>query len=237
MASTRLPGKVLMEVAGSPMLAQQIRRVKQCAAVDEIVVATTTSLADAPIVELARSEGVGSYTGSEDDVLGRFSDAARVAGADVIVRLTADCPLIDPGIVDTVVGELVEHPGDCDYASNVLQRTYPRGLDAEAFFWDTLLRMDRLARSREAREHVTILPRSELPQLFLCRSIVDSEDNSDLRWTVDAEPDLLLVRTLYQELGLGERVVPYGDVLAFVRSHRELGNVNAGIETWSPPDG
>src|SRR5262249_34216934 len=110
MTSTRLPGKVLMDLAGRPMLAQQLNRIKHCTAVDEIVVATTTNSTDEPIVELARQEGVAWFQGSEHDVLARFVGAARQTQADVVVRVTADCPLIDPHIIDTVIHELVSHP-------------------------------------------------------------------------------------------------------------------------------
>src|SRR5439155_7386715 len=161
------------------------------------------------IVELARREGVAWFRGSEHDVLARFVGAARQARADVVVRVTADCPLIDPEVTDRVIRELVDHSGDCDYASNVLQRTYPRGLDVEAFFTDVLLRMDRLGRSGAAREHVTLVARSELPHLFLSRTVVDSENNADLRWTVDYPADLVLIHALYGALPLDRRVVPY----------------------------
>lgn len=234
MTSTRLPGKVLAEVVGKPMLAQQLQRLKQCRAVDEIVIATTTNLTDQPIVQLARQEGVGWFCGSDRDVLARFVGAARQAQADVVVRVTADCPLIDPLITDRVINDLTEHAAECDYASNVLERTYPRGLDIEAFFWDTLLRIDRLAQSQAAREHVTIVPRSEQPQLFLCRSVVDSQNNSDLRWTVDTEADLQLIRLLYEALDLGQHLAPYHEILAYVRTHANLSQINAHVETWDP---
>src|SRR5687767_7584473 len=133
MTSTRLPGKVLMDVSGRPMLAWQIERLQRCAA-QEIVLATTSNAADDPVVELAARLGIRSFRGSEHDVLARFVGAARQAHADVVVRVTADCPLLDPAITDRVINELLEHRGECDYASNVLRRTYPRGLDVEAFF-------------------------------------------------------------------------------------------------------
>lgn len=234
MGSTRLPGKVLMDVAGRPMLAQQIRRLKECATVDEIVVATTTHPTDEPIVGLARQEDVSWFRGSEQDVLARYVGAARQAQADIVIRITADCPLIDPQITDRVVQELTLHTGDCDYASNIESRTFPRGLDVEALFWDALLRIDRLARSQSAREHVTLVPRSERPNLFLHRSIADKEDNSDLRWTVDTEVDLQLIRELYEQLGLGSRIALYPEILAYVRAHPHLAQLNAGIETWTP---
>ena len=234
MTSNRLPGKVLMDLTGRPMLAQQLRRLKKCTAVDDILVATTTHLTDKLVVDLARREGVGWFCGSEQDVLGRIVGAARQAQADVVARVTGDCPLIDPQVIDRVIGELTNHPSECDYASNVLKRTYPRGLDVEALYWDTLLRIDRLAQSQPAREHVTILLRSERSELFLCHSVVDSEDNSDLRWTVDTDVDLKIVRALYEALDLGERVAPYPEILAYVRSHPELSQINADVKTWDP---
>jgi spore coat polysaccharide biosynthesis protein SpsF len=232
--SRRLPGKVLMGIAGRPMLAQQIQRLRECKMADEIVIATTTNGTDDPIIELARQEEIAWFRGSEHDVLARFVGAARQARADVIVRVTADCPLIDPQVTDRVINELVCHAAECDYASNVLQRTYPRGLDAEALFWDTLLRIDRLAQSKAAREHVTILPRSERPDLFLCRSVIDSQNNADLRWTVDTAADLQLVRTLYEVLDMRARVVPYTELLAYVRAHPEVAYLDTASETWDP---
>ncbi len=235
MTSTRLPGKVLMQVAGRPMLAQEIRRLKRCTTADEIVIATTVNATDDPIVELARQEGISWFRGNEHDVLGRYVGAAHQARADVVVRVTADCPLIDPQVTDRVISELASHIAECDYASNVLRRTFPRGLDIEAFFWDTLIRIDRLAQSPAAREHVTTVVRSERPALFLCRSVEDDQNNADLRWTVDTAADLELVRRLYEALGIGECQVPYHKVLSYVRSHAELCQINAGIETWEPP--
>ncbi len=235
MASTRLPGKVLQEVAGRPMLAQQLRRLRECTLADEIVVATTVNSCDDPVADLARREGASCFRGSEHDVLARFVGAARQADADLVVRVTADCPLIDPQVADRVIRALIEHAHECDYASNVLQRTFPRGLDVEALFSDTLLRLDRLATSTSGREHVTSFIRSECPHLFLCRSVTDDESNADLRWTVDTYEDLALVRTLYDALGLRERVVQYSEILGYVRAHPELSRINSGVETWEPP--
>lgn len=233
--STRLADKVLLDLAGRPMLARQLARLRQCRRADEVVVATTRQEADQAVVELAETEGVRWYRGDTADVLRRFLGAARECQADVVVRTTADCPLIDPQIADRVIGELVEHSGECDYASNVVRRTYPRGLDTEAFFFDTLVRMERLSKSPASREHVTLLPRSERRDLFLTRDVVDSADNSDLRWTVDTADDLRLVRLLFEELGLAERVLPYEELLGYVRARPHLAQLNAQCHTWSPP--
>ena len=232
MSSTRLPGKVLMPLAGRPMLAQQIRRLRQCRRADEIIIATTENPSDDPIADLARAERVGFFRGDEHDVLSRFVEAAGEAGAGAVVRVTADCPLIDPEVTDRVIGELLRHPESCDYAANILDRTWPRGLDVEAFWLDTLLRMDRLGRSAAAREHVTIVARSECSELFLRRSVADAEDNSDLRWTVDTAEDLEVVRAIYA--AMGGRIAPYAEVLAYARAHPELARINRAVETWDP---
>ena len=228
MTSTRLRGKVLMDVAGRPMLAQQLRRLARCRQADEIVVATTTNATDDPVVAIAREAGVRWFRGSEADVLGRYVGAAREAKADVVVRVTADCPLIDPEESDRVIEALVAQRERCDYASNVVRRTYPQGLDTEVMHADTLERLDRLAQSSPAREHVTYFIFNERPELFAIQSVTDIENNSDLRWTVDVSQDLEMVRRLYEELNLGERVVGYRELLAYVRAHPAIAAVNAG---------
>jgi spore coat polysaccharide biosynthesis protein SpsF len=167
-------------------------------------------------------------------VLSRFVGVARQERADVVVRVTADCPLIDPAVTERVITELVERAGTCDYASNSVERSYPRGLDAEALFIDTLLRADRLARTPAEREHVTPIIYAGRPDLFLVHSIVDSRDNSDLRWTVDVAADLEVVRTLYEALDLANDPMGYLQIAAWVRDHPEVMKMNAGIETWTP---
>jgi len=223
-----------MDLAGRPMLAQQLSRLKKCQLADDIIVATTKSAEDRPIVGLARQECVGCFRGSEQDVLSRYVGAAMNSHADVVVRITADCPLVDPEITDKVISELIDHRTDCDYASNVLRRTFPRGLDVEAMFIDTLRRMDRLSQSKPAREHVTIFLRSERPDLFITRSVEDQENNANLRWTVDTEQDLKFVRLLYESLSLQDGLVPYADLLSFVRSRHNLIHLDGIDKTWDP---
>jgi len=235
MGSTRLPGKVMLDLGGRPMLARQIAHLQRCLLVDEIVIATTTDARDDILADLASQEGVRCFRGSEDDVLGRYLGAARMTSADVIARITGDCPLIDPAIVDGVFREALDHSSCCDNASNVIARTYPRGLDTEVVFFDALCRADRLATSSLAREHVTTFIYAERPDLFLIRSVTDTEDNSFLRWTVDTVEDFQAVRALFEELDLATRPRPYREVLAYARAHPELGRMNAGVATWQPP--
>jgi spore coat polysaccharide biosynthesis protein SpsF len=234
MTSTRLPGKVLLEVAGRPMLVQQIRRLESSQRINEIVIATTTNETDNPIAELAQRAGVRCFRGSENDVLSRFAGAAREIKADLVVRLTADCPLIDAEVTDAVIFALLEHTGQYDYASNVLQRTYPRGLDVEAMFGDVLYRMDRLADSRQDREHVTTFLRSSHPELFLTCSVEDSQNNADLRWTVDTQKDFELICKIYAGMYLGETPASYREILAFVRNQPEISQLNSEVTTWEP---
>jgi spore coat polysaccharide biosynthesis protein SpsF len=228
MTSSRLPGKVLADLAGRPLLEQLLRRVAAMREVDEIVVATTALPSDDPVAELVARLGFGVFRGDEHDVLSRFLGAARQFRADLIVRLTADCPLLDPAESDRVVRVLVD-AGEADYASNVDPRTYAVGLDTEALFRDTLERVGRLGRSPDAREHVTWLIHRERPELFLRCSVTDREDNSDLRWTVDTADDLAAVRRLYRELGLDERALAYREIVAHARSHPEIGRLNAHV--------
>lgn len=216
--STRLPGKVLMDLGGRPMLARQLERLARCRNVDEIVVATTVNATDDPVVDVARGAGVRWFRGSEADVLGRYAGAAREAGADVVIRSTADCPLIDPEVVDRVVQTLVEGRTELDYVSNVIHRTYPRGLDVEALWRDTLERVDRMATSKPAREHVTWFVYRERPDLFSIGSVTDAEDHADLSWTVDTAEDLERVRGIFSLLGLESGYVPYPDAVKAVRA-------------------
>ena len=232
--SSRLPGKIFLEIGGAPSLHQQIRRLRAATSIDDIIIATSTEPADDSVVTFAEQVGVACYRGSERDVLRRFVGAAREAAADMVVRVTGDCPLIDPAIADMVVGRLLEDQNCADYASNVLRRTFPRGLDVEAFFFDTLLRMDRIATSESAREHVTTFLRSERPDLFSTLSIEDQADNSDLRWTLDTEADLTAIRNIYQALQLDDRIGSYHEIVQFVRQHPEISAINADERTWTP---
>lgn len=234
MTSTRLPGKVMMDLSGRPMLERQLERLRRCALVDEIVLAVTTNPEDDPLVELARRLDARWYRGSEHDVLSRYLGAAREAQADLVVRVTSDCPVIDPRETDVVVGELEERRTTADYASNTLEPHLPRGLDTEALWADVLERVARMATSAPAREHVTWFCYSERPDLFSVHSVRRPFDAHDLRWTVDTAEDLAVVRRLYSDLGLAERDVALKEIIAHVRAHPELKAINADIVQKDP---
>ncbi len=234
MTSTRLPGKVVMDLAGRPLLERELERLERCELADDVVLAVTTNPDDEPLIELARRRGVRWHRGSEHDVLARYVAAAREAAADLVVRVTSDCPLIDPEETDAVIAALQERRESCDYASNRLEPHLPRGLDTEALWRDALERTDRLATSAPAREHVTWFCYAERPDLFELHSVRRPYDAHDLRWTVDTADDLAMVRRLYDDLGLADRPLPLGDVIAYVREHPDVAAMNRHVEQKDP---
>lgn len=235
MQSRRLPGKVLMPIAGRPMLEHQLRRVARCGSIDATVLATTDRPADDDIAELGRRLDVAVVRGSNEDVLDRFRRATEQHAADIVVRLTADCPLIDPEVIDAVVDRLASDHA-FDYASNVLTRTYPHGLDTEAMHADVVVRLSRLATSGSDREHVTSYLRFTHPELFRVISVTDVADSSDLRWTVDTTEDLRLVRLLFERLNLSEVPLGYREIVALMRADPSLSSVNQEAAVAYPPD-
>jgi spore coat polysaccharide biosynthesis protein SpsF len=197
MGSTRLPGKVLKDVEGETVLARVVNRLRRARLIHEVLVATTDRPADDVIVQHCRSLSVSVSRGDQEDVLDRYFRAAQLAKADIVVRITSDCPLIDPEITDkTIAAFLAARP---DYASNALDRTYPRGLDTEVMFFATLARAWQQARKPYERTHVTPYI-YEHPAEFKLLSVTGDENYSHLRWTVDTPEDLELIRAIYSRL-------------------------------------
>lgn len=200
LGSTRLPGKVLRPLAGRTMLECVMQRLSECQTIDQLVIATTTQTADRELIDFCRHRQWNFYAGSENDVLSRYVDTAEKYSADRIVRITSDCPLIDPELVDETVNLMNTAPG-IDYASNFCpRRTYPRGLDCEAMTRRTLHQIDQFANSARYREHVTLYA-YENPEKFTIASINGANDWSHLRWTVDTEDDLSLISEIYRHFG------------------------------------
>lgn len=226
MGSTRLPGKVLMDIAGQTMLQRVIERAARTDGVAEVVVATSTAQADEAIVSTCQTIGTRCVRGSEDDVLSRYRLAAEEASAEAIVRVTSDCPLLDPGVSGMVVRRFVEERPD--YASNTEERTWPRGLDTEIFTWEALEMADREADQRYQREHVTPFIKEHTDR-FRILPVTGSEDHSEHRWTVDTPEDLHFVRAVYDELG-GDGLFSWKDVLALVQRQPELREINRHVQ-------
>jgi spore coat polysaccharide biosynthesis protein SpsF len=198
MGSTRLPGKVLMDLGGKTVLARVVGRMRRATRVKEIVVATTDSPADDAVVRECHRLEVSAFRGSESDVLDRYCRAARVCAAGAVLRITSDCPAIDPELVDETVRMFQDQ--SADYASNSLTPSYPRGLDTEVFTTVALERAWREASERYEREHVTPYF-YEHPELFKVISLQGRIDYSRYRWTLDTAADLKLLREIYARFG------------------------------------
>jgi spore coat polysaccharide biosynthesis protein SpsF len=225
--STRLPGKALLDIDGQTMLARVVARVQRAQRVDEVVVATTNAPADDAVVSECEQLGVRVFRGSEHDVLSRFAGAAAAFGAGPIVRITSDCPLIDPEVIDEVVYAL----GSADFAANTLQRTYPQGLDVEVASREALDRTAREAVKPFDREHVFPYVYRH-PERFALVSVTSDRDWSSLRWTVDEAEDLEFVRAVHARLGDPSS---WRDVLGLVEREPELAEINRGVRQKRAP--
>jgi spore coat polysaccharide biosynthesis protein SpsF len=224
--SARLPGKVLMDIAGHPMFSRVVERTRQAQMLTEVVLATSTEQRDEPLVTLAKRLGVPCFRGSESDVLSRFVGAAKAFNADLVVRLCADCPLLDGAVIDQIVRAFLKSKG-IDYVSNTLEHTYPRGLDAEVFSPDALLRAHLEARSPYEREHVTPYIYQH-PELFSLRNVIHTSDLSDFRLTVDQAADLEMVRQVYQHFQ--DRNFTFLDVIHFLTENPVVAQLNQNFK-------
>lgn len=195
--SSRLHGKVLQDIDGQPMLARVVERARQVPGVTRVLVATSTEARDAAIVDMAPALGVEVVTGSELDVLDRYYQVARRFDAEVVVRVTADCPMLDPAASGRVVARILE--GDVDYVTNCQPPTYPDGLDTEAVLFSALESAWRESTLRSEREHVTPFIWKR-PERFRTARLLSDPDLSVHRWTVDDERDLAFVREVYRRL-------------------------------------
>jgi glutamate-1-semialdehyde aminotransferase/spore coat polysaccharide biosynthesis protein SpsF (cytidylyltransferase family) len=223
--SSRFPGKVLADLCGRPMLWRVVNRVRKAKLVHKTVVATTTAAGDDPIAQYCEREGFDYFRGSEPDVLDRFYQAAKANSADVVVRITADCPLIDSAVIDKVLARFER--GDCDYVSNVFRYTYPDGLDTEVFSFAALERAWREAAKPSEREHVTPYFRAE----NFRTANVESEtpvSPADYRWTVDNPADLEFVRKVYEAVG-AERDFGFQEVFDLLKERPDLATIQ--VET------
>jgi len=228
MGSSRLPGKTLMNLAGKPLLGHLIDRVQVSTHVKSVVVATTTRKSDNKIAAYARKRNLPVFRGSEEDVLDRFYQAATLFKADPLVRVTPDCPLHDPQVLDRVITTFLED--DYDYVSNAITPTYPDGLDAEIFTYAALRKAWSEARLPSEREHVTAYMVNH-PHLFRLHNVEkEGLDLSHLRWTVDTARDFEFVRRIYAKMKVDRPLFSMDDVLAVLDRHPELLAINQGID-------
>jgi spore coat polysaccharide biosynthesis protein SpsF len=226
MGSERLPGKVLQSIEGKPMIERVIERVERSHLVDGIVIATTTLPQDDVLAELCATMGWNCYRGSEQDVLDRYYRAAQHYGADYIVRVTSDCPLVDPTVLDYVTAAFVSSAPAVDYASNTITRTYPRGLDIEIFSFAALELAWNDDKAANWREHVTPYIHQQADK-FRLLIVTNPVDFSHYRWTVDTPQDLDLVRRIYSHFGHTD--FGWRDVLAAFAEYPEWESINRDI--------
>jgi spore coat polysaccharide biosynthesis protein SpsF len=228
MAATRLPGKVLKPLAGAAALARLIERVRRAKSVDEIVVATTDRSGDEAIAALAADQGVGCFRGSEDDVMGRVLGAAEAYGINVIVELTGDNPLIDPNLIDLVVSEF--KASGADYAANMLERTFPLGMDIQVF--PTSVLADAASRTNDPahREHVSLyIYRS--PERYRLHNVAAAPAyrRPDLRLTLDTEADYLVISEIYDALYPSNPEFGLDAIIGFLDARPDVARMNADI--------
>lgn len=224
MSSSRLPGKVLADVAGAPMILRQIERVRRARLVSRLIVATSVRADDDPLVQTLTEAGVEVVRGDLDDVLGRFVLALDAAGDQrVAARLTADCPLADPTVIDATIQRF--HDTGADYVtSGGDTRTFPKGLDVEVFRTDALRQAHAETSDLYDREHVTPFIYRH-PERYRLSALIQDRNESELRWTVDRPDDLDFVRAVYAALYPHRPAFTSDDVRAFVANRPDLLNL------------
>lgn len=227
MGSTRLPGKVLADLGGEPLLARVLRRVRRSRLIDEVVVATTENESDDLLVDYCAKEECRVFRGSEDDVLDRFYQAAKSCTPDAVIRITADCPLIDPEVNDLVIQEFTSAVPAIDYACSFLpRRTFPRGLDVEIISFAALERAWLEDENLSWREHVTEYVLNH-PEAFTILGITNEVDYSEHRWTVDTPEDLELVRKIYAAFGTDQ--FTWREALAVIEANPSWADMNRHV--------
>jgi len=225
--STRLPGKILMPLGGIPVIKLIIDRIKKCTEIDDVILATTVHERDDPVAVLCNELKVRCFRGSESDVLDRYYSAAELfelRDDDIVVRITGDCPLIDPEVCDNVIALLKS--SDADYVSNTVTRSYPDGLDCEAMRYAALKESWQEAGSEYEREHVTqyILKH---PKIFKIENYTYHQDFSYMRWTLDEPEDFEFIGAVVD--GIGNNDFTMTDILTFLDKQPELLSINAAI--------
>ncbi|CAF24290.1 cytidylyltransferase domain-containing protein [Candidatus Protochlamydia amoebophila] len=229
MGSTRLPGKVLKPVLGKPLLGYLLERLKDVKEVDEIVILSTTNSQDDVIEAYCQQLGIFCFRGSENDVLERYYQAALIRKVDVVIRITADCPLIDPDIIDQVVGLFKKEIFQYDYISNSFERTFPRGLDVEVFTFEALQTAFKMATSLIQKEHVTPFIYQN-PGLFKLKNIAHHPSLHLYRWTVDTPEDFELIKLILENLYPHCPKFRLNDILHLLSLNPDWNLINAYIK-------
>lgn len=230
MSSQRLPGKVLKKVLGRPLLWYMLQRLEFCNLVDEVVVATSVNSADDAIAHFCEEEEVPCFRGAEDDVLGRYYHCAKEFSADAVVRVTADCPLIDPDVVDQIVVAYRNAYPQIEYISNTRVRNFPRGFDTEVFSFEALEQAHREAIHSIAREHVTPFIRLQPGRFRVANYLSTYGDYSEYRLTVDEKDDFRLISKIIESLYATQPRFDLSNILDLFEEDPSLPRINAHVE-------
>lgn len=223
MSSSRLPGKVLLEAAGKPLIIHLLERVRRCRNINAVWLATSKEAEDDVLANLVEKDGVAVFRGSLSHVLSRYWNIGKREGADAVVRLTGDCPLHDPVVIDSVVDFFLKRSRTLDYVSNVVPPTYPDGLDTEVFTFESLNHAYRNAKTAFEVEHVTPYIRKEATLKGRLGNVYSPSDFSHIRWTLDEREDYELIRQVFEDLYPVNRDFGWLDVLAWqTRDPRRL---------------
>ena len=227
MGSTRLPGKVMMDLCGSPVIEHVIKRLNESKLIDKLIIATTEDENNKPIIDFCINNNIDYFIGSEDDVLDRYYQTAidnNVNEEDIIIRITSDCPLIDPFVVDKVIEEHISNKND--YTANVIECTYPDGLDCEVFNFNVLKDAWINANLSSQREHVTLYIRDN-PDKFKLGNVKNDEDLSCLRWTLDEKEDFIFIREVYKNLFNEDSFFTMDDIVQLLNEKPKLLDINS----------
>jgi spore coat polysaccharide biosynthesis protein SpsF len=225
MQSVRLPGKVLLPLEGKPVLWHIFFRLAKSKLIDDICISTSTNPIDAKIEKFAHKYGIKIFRGSEENLVKRHLDAAKKFDADVIVRITGDCPLVDPQIVDEVI-EVYLKDKKLDFVSNTKTKTYPIGLDVEVFPVKTLEKIFSISEDPIFYEYFISNYIFENPSIFKSKGISLNNPNM-LRWTLDYPEDYMLFKKIFGELYLDDKIFHMDDVLNFLEEHIEISKINS----------
>lgn len=230
-SSTRLPRKVLLPLAGKPLLVRCVERLRAARMADVVVVATTTDPCDDVLVELCVSNGIDVYRGHPTDLLARHLGAAKMVNADIVVKVPSDCPMIDPLVIDEVLRAYRELKDHVDFVSNLHPPTWPDGNDVEVMTIELLKRADALAQRNYEREHTTPWMWDANPDVRVANVVRrDGNDYSvSHRWTVDYPEDYVLIKAVYDALYTPTRHFSCEDILAYVALHPEVTGMNAHL--------
>lgn len=230
-SSTRLPRKVLLPLAGRPLLVRCIERIQSARLVDAVIVATTTDPSDDVIASLCDNDGIECFRGHPTDLLDRHLEASRLLRADVVVKVPSDCPLIDPRIIDEVIQAFLAMHDHADYLSNLHPATWPDGNDVEVMSMNLLERTAALARKNYEREHTTPWMWDANPDVRIANVVRrDGNDYSTShRWTVDYPEDYVLIKAVYDALYTSERHFSCDEIIQYLRLHPEVAGVNAHL--------